>query len=453
MRIRLIQPPLVQPLWRQLTIPVIGAEFEAQGMAVEVCDENIDELDESDVDVVGITCHVYNANRAFEISEKFRKRHIPVIFGGTFPTVSPQLVAEHADSVVVGELEGLTAEIVSDLRAGNLKPLYEHKNRPSLEQTVKPDFSLLKNDSYFKFTFPLETSRGCRFNCKFCTTNALYGKPRCRSLSDIERDISQYDHGLIEVIDVNFLNDSSHFKKVLPLLKASSAPGWTGQTTLSDLAAAPELPRLFAASRCRSLFIGLETPSETSLSELNKSWSNPKELRQVVSAFHKEGVLVQAGIIVGLDSDNKESFKEMIEFLQSTGVHAISLTFLHYYPGTQAYELVEKEGRIASTSWAELDGDFPVIVPKNLTIAALKSEVTKLTNQLFSFSAITSRAYRAGLFRHFSQLVHHFTINLSLRDYYQELQSRSAGVRNKANAFAKISTDLVAFMLSFLWSW
>ena len=453
MHIRLIQPPLVQPLWRQLTLPVVGAEFKAQGFDVTVCDENIEPLDESLVDAVGITCHVYNAPRAFEIAGLFRGKGVPVIIGGTFPTVAPDWVEPHADAIVMGELEGQTEQIAHDLRKGKLASCYRATGEANLEKTLQPDFSLLQNEKYFKFTFPLETSRGCRFNCKFCTTKTLYGKSRTRSLADIERDLRNYDHGLIEIIDVNFLNDCEHFLDVLPLLKASSAPGWTGQTTINDLACHPKIPQLFSQSGCRSLFVGLESNSIEGLKSVSKSWSDPKALKELVRQFHDEGILVQAGVIVGLETDNEKSFDELLEFLNEAGVHAASLTYLHYYPGTKAYSEAKEKGRLVTEKLDELDGDHPAIKPAKMTTEELQDQVCCFTRSLYSLGAIFDRTRKAKLLRYPTQLLHHLLVNLSLRDYYRTLITRPAGARNKADPRAKFFTDMAASFLRFLWSY
>ncbi|MFH2007464.1 MAG: radical SAM protein [bacterium] len=421
MRIRLIQPPLVQPRYRQLTLPVVGAELAAQGLDVQTSDENVEDVDLSGVDLVGITCHVYNAPRAFELARSFRLRGIPVILGGTFPTVAPELVAPHCDSVVVGELEGQAAELVGDARAGRLKPRYQAETPPSLAHTVRPDFSLLRSDRYLRFNFPLEVSRGCRFRCTFCTTHTLFPKPRTRSLADIERDLGQHDHGQVELIDVNFLNDPAFFKQVVPLLGAADIPGWFGQTTVWDLADDPALPELFAASRCRALFVGLETVTQEGLRSLHKQWSRLEAFRDVVQRYQDAGILIQAGLIVGLDSDDPDVLARTADLLEKLRVHTASVTFLHFYPGTKPYETLRREGRLLTEDWRDLDGNRPTIRPTGMSVDSLKQEVRRFLERMYSVRSIARRGRHRGTRRFPSQLAHHLAINTALRTYYKDL--------------------------------
>ncbi len=423
MRLRLIQPPLVQPRYRQLTLAVVGAEFAAQGFDVEVCDENLDELDFSPVDLVGITCHVYNAPRAFEIAARFRQMGVPVLFGGTFPTVAPELVASHCDSVVVGELEGQTARIAADARAGHLAPLYRPTEPPSLAHTVRPDFSLLKNKRYLHFNFPIETSRGCRFACRFCTARTLFPQPRTRALADIERDLAQYDHGLVEVVDVNFLHDAAFFRKVLPLLSNPRLPGWTGQTTVLDLANDPKLPGDLAASGCKAVFVGLETVADSGLRSLNKGWVRPAQFLEVAGRMNAAGVMVQAGIIVGLDSDTPELLQRTADLLEEAQVQTVSITYLHYYPGTAQYEQAEREGLLLGRDWQDLDGNHLVVRPGQLLAEQHQQEVDRFLERIYSLRSIVRRAAHREMARIPKQLLHHLMLNMAMRTYYRELKA------------------------------
>ncbi len=419
MRIRLVQPPLVQPLYRQLTLPVVGAELAAAGLEVEACDENVEPLDERDVDLVGITCHVYNAPRAFEIARRFRARGIPVILGGTFPTVAPDLVRPHADSVVVGEIENLAEVIAADARAGRLRPVYRADAPPSLERTARPDWSLLDASRYHRFNFPVELSRGCRFACRFCTQGALFPRPRVRALADVERDLAQHDHGIVEVVDVNFLNDAAFFREVAPLLRAAPGPGWMGQTTVADLAADPGLAERLAASRCRAVFVGVESITREGLRALDKGWSKPDAFLEAARRLREAGVLVQAGLVVGLDGDDRATFEAAARFFERARAQSVTITWLHYLPGTRPHAELAASGRAQSADLRDYDGTRPVVAPAGATRDDAVREVTRFLADVYSWRSIFRRALHRGMLRHPGQLVHHLMVNATLRGYYR----------------------------------
>jgi radical SAM superfamily enzyme YgiQ (UPF0313 family) len=440
-RIRLIQPPLVQPRYRQLTLPVVGAELAAAGLEVESCDENVQPLDTSPVELVGITCHVYNAPRAFDLARQFRARGSKVILGGTFPTVAPQLVAEHCDSVVVGELEGQAERIAADARAGRLQPLYRAATPPSLERTVRPDLSLTPAERYYRLNFPLEITRGCRFRCRFCTSQALYPTTRTRSLADVERDLAQYDHGLVEILDINFLDDRPAFERVLPVLKSAPIPGWTAQTTLLDLVD-PALPDQLADARCRSIFVGLETLSEDGLKSVNKGWVKPQSFLEVSKRLRDAGILVQVGLVVGLDSDRPEYFERVGDFLDEARVQMLIASWLHYYPGTAPHEAVRREGRLLSEDWRDYDGNHPTIRPAGADLGQLREAVALLLRRFYGPRSIARRALHGGIAKDPAQLAHHLFFNAMMRSYYRVLEtSWRDGERARARYMAPLPTD------------
>lgn len=447
MRIRLIQPPLVQPRYRQLTLPVVGAELAAQGLEVETCDENVEPLDRSDVDLVGITCHVYNAPRAFAVARDFRARGIPVILGGTFPTVAPALCRPNADSVVVGELEGQAAGIAADARAGRLRPLYRALAPPDLSRTVKPDLGLIDSRRYLRFNFPLELSRGCRYACRFCTSRALFPRPRTRSLADIERDLDQHDHGLVEIIDVNFLNDPRFFDEALPLLGRAPTPGWTGQTTVADLAADRALPERLARHRCRAVFVGLESISAAELRSVRKGWSRPSAFLEVARRLREVGVLVQAGLIVGFEDQEPGALDRTADFLEEARVQSVTTTWLHYYPGTAVFEELRREGRLLTTALERLDGNHPAVRPRRMSILDLESEVTAFLERIYSSRSVRLRAAHPGMWRRPAQLVHHFFVNGALGGYYRDLGRGAPVHRLGSERLDRLAADAGCWLL------
>ena len=72
------------------------------------------------MDLVGISANTSEINRAYEICDEFRKRGIAVVIGGIHASALPDEAGEHADSVVIGEAEGLWEKVIDDFRKGTL---------------------------------------------------------------------------------------------------------------------------------------------------------------------------------------------------------------------------------------------------------------------------------------------------------------------------------------------
>src|SRR5262245_44099960 len=75
-------------------------------------------------DLVAISVETYTAKRAYQIASEYRRRRVPVVMGGFHPTLCPDEVTEFAESVVVGEAEGIWPRLIDDFRHGRMEPMY-----------------------------------------------------------------------------------------------------------------------------------------------------------------------------------------------------------------------------------------------------------------------------------------------------------------------------------------
>ena len=118
-------------------------------------------------DLVGITVTTFTAQRSYEIADAYRSRGIPVVLGGIHPTLLPGEALEHADSVLVGEAEGLWPKVLEDLQRGSLGRTYRNAFPPDLSG-LRPDRSIFKKKRYAPMGL-IQFGRGCCFNCDFCS--------------------------------------------------------------------------------------------------------------------------------------------------------------------------------------------------------------------------------------------------------------------------------------------
>ena len=164
-----------------LTLPTLAA-LTPPGYDVAITNEMVSPIDfDEDVDLVGITAKTSLAPRAYEIADTFRRRGVPVVLGGVHPTACPEEARAHADAVAVGEAEHTWAQIVEDTVAGKLRPVYKSDQTVSLAGQPLPRRDLLdarsRGRKLIRPNFELlQTSRGCPYDCDFCTVTTFYGR-------------------------------------------------------------------------------------------------------------------------------------------------------------------------------------------------------------------------------------------------------------------------------------
>ena len=122
-------------------------------------------------DLAAISIETYSAKRGYQVAAQFRKRGVPVVMGGYHATLCPDETKEHADAVCVGEAESVWPAILYDAPLGRLQPFYRGDRERPL-QGLTPDRGIFKGKNYLPVAL-VETSRGCPFQCNFCSIGAV----------------------------------------------------------------------------------------------------------------------------------------------------------------------------------------------------------------------------------------------------------------------------------------
>ena len=120
-----------------------------------------------------------------------------------------------------------------------------------------------------------------------------------------------------------------------------------------NLADDPELMGMMAKAGFDSVFIGIETPDESSLTECCKTHNKNRDLLQDVKKIHRSGLQVMGGFIVGFDSDTPSIFQRQIDFIQQSGIVTAMVGMLQAPPGTRLFERLSREHRVCT----EFSGD------------------------------------------------------------------------------------------------
>jgi radical SAM superfamily enzyme YgiQ (UPF0313 family) len=161
-------------------------------------------------------------------------------------------------------------------------------------------------------------------------------------------------------------------------------PGIPFQTQVSmNLADDEDLMRMMAEAGFHMVFIGVETPDETSLVECNKKQNQGRDLVADVKRMQRCGLQVQGGFIVGFDSDEPSIFQRQIDFIQKSGIVTAMVGLLQAFPGTRLYERLKREGRLLGRpSGDNVDGTMN-LVPR-MSAERLREGYRKILERIYS---------------------------------------------------------------------
>ena len=363
---------------------------------VTLCDENVQPLDfDPPCDVVGVSFMTALAPRAYEIAAEFRRRGKIVVAGGFHPTFRPEEAAEHFDAVVIGEAEGLWPRVLEDIEQGRPARFYRAAEPPDLALTPVPRRELTAGVSnHYATTHAVQTGRGCRHGCKFCSITAFTrGIHRSRPLEHVIAELKCVPRHFM-FVDDNIIADPEYAKRLFRAM-APMKKRWISQCSLK-IADDPELLSLARSAGCCGLFVGVETISQQNLDAVDKGFNDESGYLRRIAAIRRAGIGVQAGIIVGLDGDDVTVFQRTLRFLGRAHIDALQLAILTPQPGTPLYDEFQRASRIVDRDWSHYDFRHAVIQPARMTGRQLQQGADWLYGQFYRLDRIILRTLRAA---------------------------------------------------------
>ena len=333
--------------------PTIYGRLKAMTPSDITCklyDLRVEDVDyEAPTDLVVISLNTVGAKCAYEVADKYLAMGVKVVLGGIHVNLNPEEAQKHATSLSMGECEMVWPDIIKDFRAGQLKPKYQSDKRYDFKD-YDIDLSIFEGKKYLPLHC-VETSRGCKFNCGFCSLAPIY--KQCvmyRNPNDVIEQIKQYKEKYLLFVDENFGNNIEHTKeiatKMIPLKKK-----WVAQMSVNTLLD-KEFVRLLKKSGCFGVFVGFETINKEALKAMHKASNLKLEMyEQVMQNCIENDITITGGFIAGYFEDTIETVEKTFEFANSFQFINLMYTNLIPIPGTPVYKKLLEENKILIDNW------------------------------------------------------------------------------------------------------
>jgi len=412
MKVVLIEPRASEAnVYSKLSMPLLGPVYlgtilKNRGHEVEVYNEDICAPDYANLnaDLIGISILTSTAKRGYEIAKRFPKEK--VIIGGVHASLSPQETLQFARQVVVGEAEEVIVDVVEGRRT---EPIVYGKPVENLDSLPIPDFSLIQG---YKLSFPLHpisTSRGCPFDCSFCSVTKIFGrKYRFRSAENIISEMKSRKTKSFFFCDDNFTAHPNRTRLLLKLLLKHKLNNWSCQVRC-DVAKDKELLSLMSEAGCKLACIGFESINPKTL----KAYQKNQTIEEIVSAirsFHKKKIKIHGMFVLGGEDDNKTTVWETLKFAIKHKIDTIQMSILTPFPGTKVYKDLEAQNRIFSKDWSLYDGQHIVFTPKLLSAQELQLCVLKAYTKFYSLYRSVVLLFKFRLRNAMFRFMGHFII-------------------------------------------
>ncbi|MCK5655141.1 MAG: radical SAM protein [Candidatus Aureabacteria bacterium] len=289
-----------------------------------------------------------------------------ICFGGIHPTAVPEEVLSygHIDVVIRGEGEKTLPELyglvkgrkdffhLDGLSYKQNGRVIHNRDAPIIENLNElPPFPFhLFNPARYDFG-SMVTSRGCPFDCIFCSNRLITGKRyRFRSVESVvnELDIlhNKYHQDHILFLDDNFLVNK---ERIYILLEELKKRGFDKKMTFSFQARADSFDyKLFEAlydTGFKNLSLGLETASERMMKVLKKS-ETVKQCVEAAKGARQIGFHISAVFMYGIPGETHEERLSCAKMSKALKLDMVRFNNATPYPGTELYEIAKRENRL-----------------------------------------------------------------------------------------------------------
>jgi radical SAM superfamily enzyme YgiQ (UPF0313 family) len=343
--------------------------------------------------VVAITVHLTFAARAYELARWYRDRGAKVIFGGLHVISCPEECVPHADSLVFGEGSHVWPEILRDVEAGAMKPVYYGSYRRPYRDDPPPRRGLLDRRAFLTTT-SVNATRGCHNRCGFCylSTAGLRMPYQCRDAEQVVAEIAADGQPYCVFTDNNLGSRPDYLRELCHALRPLEII-WSAAVTL-DVTDDPGLVREMALAGCTGVFVGFESLTEANIADARKKSPRTAAYARRVRVFHDNGIQVNGSFVLGFDHDRPGCFAELVDWIEEVRMESATYHILTPYPGTPLYRQMEGEDRLLHRDWSLYDTAHVVFRPRHMTPGELAEGYAYCYERSFSHRCIWRRRPR-----------------------------------------------------------
>ena len=414
--VKLILPALTEatsPYWRPIKyslFPPLGlatlAAYLNPELEISLQDEHVEKLDLNDQpDLVIIQVYITNAYRAYQIADHYRARGSYVLLGGLHVTSLPDEAAPHADTIFTGPGEQTFPQFLQDLAAGAPQRRYESAVR-TLEALPPIRRDLIQRHRYL-VPNSIVVSRGCPHHCTFCYKDGFFAGGRSfytQLVDDALAEIARLPGRHLYFLDDHLFGNARFARDLFRGMKGMGRIFQAAATVDSILR--DDVVEEAAAAGLRSLFVGFETLSTSSLAGAGKRQNLGRSYREVVRRLDSLGIMINGSFVFGLDGDDGDVFSQTVDWAVEVGITTATFHILTPYPGTQLFTDMAARNRIETLNWDLYDTRHVVYHPSRLSPQELKRGYDWSYEEFYRWRSIFEAASAHGSVKH--QVKHFF---------------------------------------------
>jgi anaerobic magnesium-protoporphyrin IX monomethyl ester cyclase len=381
-----------------LGLMYISSSLKRKGHSVALIDMNVEKFDLErfnfrDYDVVGISADTVRFPVVERIAKKAKAQNVTVVMGGPHATAYYHEILQKGlcDYVVLGEGERAFSDLVESIASNEKYPLIpgvaymkdgEVIALPSrflenLDDLPFPDrekVHLYRTKFAGERATSLITSRGCPFNCEFCSASQFMGRRiRWRSIENVIDELKilkKLGYGSVIFFDDNFtINPKRVVNLCEEMMRKDLRFKWWAFSRADELLGREDMVEAMSKAGCRMLFIGFESANDEVLEEYGKNLKSDIAF-DVMKLLKKYKVDVFASFVIGALKDTRKTIEKTVKFAKKLKASIVQFSILTPYPGTVLFEKLKH--LIFEKDWRKFDGTHLVFKHPNFSPKELR---------------------------------------------------------------------------------
>jgi len=368
-------------------------------------------INESKPDIVGLSVLSFNLGQSLDIAAYIKKNaKVKIIFGGIHPTLLPEKVINHdeVDYVCVGEGEMTLKELMdNDLDFTGVKGMWAKDGKEIIKQDDRnvmddldalpfPDWSEFDMDKFFVVNndhFPIMASRGCPYDCTYCSNHALKKRMkgryvRFRHVDNVIREIQErlatYKRGTFRYLffyDDTFILNSEYVHEFCGKYREAGLHKilkWNVNVRANLVK--NDMIKEMKASGCYEVRMGVESANDFLRNDIYKRNMSKEEIEQAILIIKNNGLRLRLQFMIGAPYETREMMQESFDMAKKAKADYILFPVLMPLPCTEINKICKKEQLIEEDGFTDSIQMYtsPVMKTKYLTRSDIKGFVRKV---------------------------------------------------------------------------
>jgi len=337
-------------------------------------DEFLEELDQLDPLLVGFSVTLLNVRFTNELACRFKSKRpdIPIIYGGPHVTILPQKHADYdfVDFVVTNEGELALVELAKQVQRGGINARFSHDKKiiegqhPNFDELALPARHLVDIGRYRRRGQVMDvsptdivcTSRGCPFNCAFCSSKTIwhqkyYMRSPEKVVDEIEFLMREYGTKGIYFREDNFTVNRQHVFGMCDQIKRRNLDiRWECESRVDTVT--KDMLVAMKEAGCSGIWCGVESGSPRILKKIRKGFTIDKVL-SFYEWCRELDIPTHAMFMLGFSGETPDDLRATYELALKLPTNRVQFATYCGFPGSEMYDEI-KGGELVVAQWEDL---------------------------------------------------------------------------------------------------